>query len=208
MTRWWPLLVDRAAGLLDGRDRDAVRGDLDEAGVTGARALREILGLIVRRQLMSWTEWRPWVGLVALAMPLGFLLGAIARVWADTGAIYAWLYIDNWTSAYLDSAGSRAELVRTIAGFGAEALALAFTSWATGFVVTAFSARTFWAASALFGLALAAGFAAAPPRAPLNAVVFAIASYRIVPPLVAGVLLVAVPSVFGMRMARRHQEAS
>jgi len=105
MTRWWPLLVDRAAGLLDGRDRDAVRGDLDEAGVTGARALREILGLIVRRQLMSWTEWRPWVGLVALAMPLGFLLGAIARVWADTGAIYAWLYIDNWTSEYLDSAG-------------------------------------------------------------------------------------------------------
>jgi hypothetical protein len=52
MTRtcWW--LVDIASRMLEPDERDAVRGDLAESGVTGGYALRDLLGLLARRQAM------------------------------------------------------------------------------------------------------------------------------------------------------------
>src|SRR5262249_30323988 len=135
---------------------------------------------------------------------LGFLLGAVSRSWSYASAIYAWLYVDNWTWAQLGSAGSRLALASTAGVFAARVLALAVASWASGFVLGVFSRRTIWTAGALFCLALTAGFAVAPPPAEQHAVVFAMTFYRLVLPLFTATALVAVPSVFGMRTAVRR----
>ena len=55
---------------LEPDERDAVQGDLAELGVTGMRALRDLLGLIVRRQALAWTDRRPWLPLGVLVVPL------------------------------------------------------------------------------------------------------------------------------------------
>jgi len=70
----------------------------------------EVLGLVVRRQAASWTQWGPWLALVGVVMPLGVLLGQLSWSWADGSAIYAFLYVNNWTWAYLESPGARRDL--------------------------------------------------------------------------------------------------
>jgi len=207
MTRRWQTLANMALQMLDAEERDAVGGDLEEAGVGGPRALREILGLAARRQMLAWTEWRPWVALAAVGIPLGLLLGAISRRWSYASAIYAWLYIDNWTWAYLASAGSRAELAHSVAAFAARLIALAIASCAAGFVLAVFSRRAIWTAGALFFLALSVGVASAPPVAEQHAVVFALTFYRLVLPLLTATALVVVPSLVGMWTAMRRQES-
>ena len=61
MTRigWW--LVDVLSRMLDADERQAVRGDLAESGGSVIRAIRDVLDLIVRRQIGLWG------GLAALA---------------------------------------------------------------------------------------------------------------------------------------------
>ena len=66
--------IDRATALLPAEDRDAVRGDLTELNVSDARALGEMIGLLARRQIRLWTEWRPWLAVAGLVSPLGMLL--------------------------------------------------------------------------------------------------------------------------------------
>src|ERR1700694_3902233 len=71
MTRTCWLLVDIFSQTLEPDERDAIRGDLAESSETSGRALRDVLGLVVRRQAALWTHWRPWLVLVALIVPLG-----------------------------------------------------------------------------------------------------------------------------------------
>jgi len=80
---WW--LADQASRLLGQDEREAVRGDFSELGTTSATALREILGLVVRRQVGTWANRGPWLALVGLVLPLGFLLNVISRHWAASG---------------------------------------------------------------------------------------------------------------------------
>lgn len=204
MNRFWWRAADLASRLLEPGERDVVRGDLAEAHATGAHALREVVGLVGRRQLQVWTGWRPWMALVALIVPLGLLLGAGVRRSAYTTAIYAWLYVDNWTWAYLDSAGSRLELVRCLGEFALNFAALACASWASGFVLAVVSRRAIWVTGALFCLVLIGVFAATPPLvAEQHAAVFAVTFYRVVLPPLAGTTFVLIPSIWGMRVASR-----
>ena len=76
-------LVDISSRLLESAEREAVCGDLAESGVTGSRALGDILGLVVRRQAALWADWRPWLGLVGLVVPLGMLLSIVSKGMAD-----------------------------------------------------------------------------------------------------------------------------
>jgi hypothetical protein len=107
MTRicWW--LVDVVSQLLETTEREAVRGDFAEVGEAGGQALCDLMGLVVRRQTALWADWRPWLALVGLVAPLGLLLSVVARQWAEGSATYAWLYVNNWTWAYLGSPGAR-----------------------------------------------------------------------------------------------------
>src|SRR4051794_7312342 len=64
-------LIERCAGLLqDPAERQAVLGDLQERDVTGGRALFELWGLIVRREMGLWATWRPWTAMVLLIFPV------------------------------------------------------------------------------------------------------------------------------------------
>src|SRR5215217_5061905 len=94
---WWS--VDVLSRLLEADERDAVRGDLMESGASAGRALRDVLGLILRRQATLWMDWRPWLALLGVAAGIGVLLSIVSRWWADASAIYSFLYVNNWTWA-------------------------------------------------------------------------------------------------------------
>lgn len=66
--------VEVAACLLEHDEREAVLGDLVEAGESAWQGLWDVLGLIVRRQLVHWKSWRPWLASFGLALPSSFLL--------------------------------------------------------------------------------------------------------------------------------------
>lgn len=67
-------LLRLTARALEAREREAVLGDLAECGLTGARAWFDVFGLVVRRQLLLWTHWRPWFALIGIAGISGFCL--------------------------------------------------------------------------------------------------------------------------------------
>ncbi len=52
-----------------------VLGDLAELGMSDRRAFNAVLGLVLRRQLGFWKEWKPWFVLVAIVVPVGAALG-------------------------------------------------------------------------------------------------------------------------------------
>jgi len=67
MTRICWRLVDVVSRLLEPDERDAVRGDFAESGVTGGKALFDLIGLATRRQAARWKDWRPWLALLGIA---------------------------------------------------------------------------------------------------------------------------------------------
>jgi len=75
------VLADLASTLLEPHERDVVRGDLAECGVNGWRACLEVLGLVARRQAALWADWRPWLALVGVVLPIGVLLSHASRSW-------------------------------------------------------------------------------------------------------------------------------
>jgi hypothetical protein len=71
---WIMLLAARA---LEPGEREVVLGDLVEQGSSGARPLFDVLGLVVRRQLLIWTSWQPWVALIGIVGVSGFYLSGM-----------------------------------------------------------------------------------------------------------------------------------
>jgi len=69
----WPL-VEAATRLLEPDEREAVLGDLLEAGEGGWSGLPGVLGLVVRRQLQLFRSWRPWAASFGLTLPGSLLL--------------------------------------------------------------------------------------------------------------------------------------
>ena len=208
---WW--LVDTLSRTLEPGERDAVRGDLAESGETSGQALRGVLGLVVRRQAALWKDWRPWLALVGLIVPLGMLLSIISRVTADVNGTYIWLYANNWDWALLTGAGFWYELADSVTFVFVKCLTLVCWSWTTGFVLGSLSRRITQVYGVLFCLMLVFGgllgapryFAclsqyilrASPPEThdPVSALAF----YRVMFPLIVQAVLVAIPSLCGMR---------
>jgi hypothetical protein len=131
-THW--SLVEAAALLLEPGEREVVLGDLAETGEKPWRAVLGVLGLIVRRQVAAWREWRPWLAAFGLAMPGSFfLMGASVSV--STG-VAAWFY---------GAALTRTQSVQLLC----ELALLVAWSWTGGFVVGSISRRTLWVSAAL-----------------------------------------------------------
>jgi hypothetical protein len=210
---WW--LVDRFSRLLEPAERDAVHGDIAESGETAGRALLDVLGLVIRRQTVLWKAWQPWLALIALVVPVGMLLSLISRRMVDGSAIYIWLYVNNWTPAYLTNPGVRHDLFRDSAGIAVEYLAVLCWSWTGGFLVGSLSRRTLAVNGPLFCLVLLLGDLFGAPQflrhwlllpRPLghspvgsNAAVFLEPFYRVIFPLTVQTVLVALPSLWGIR---------
>jgi hypothetical protein len=215
MTRicWW--LVDKFSRLLEPAERDAVHGDIAESGETGRRALFDVLGLVIRRQTVWWKGWRPWLALITLVVPVGMLLSLISRRMADGSAIYIWLYVNNWTLDYLTNVGVRHDLFRDSAEIAVGYLAVLCWSWTGGFLVGSLSRRTIAVNGPLFCLVLLLGALFGAPEflrywlllpRPLGhttvgptAAVFLDPFYRVIFPLMVQTVLVALPSLWGIR---------
>ena len=75
---WLTGFIARA---LDPRECEFVLGDLAECGSSGPRALVDVIGLVMRRQLLIWTSWRPWFALIGIVGVSGFYLsGMLTRL--------------------------------------------------------------------------------------------------------------------------------
>jgi hypothetical protein len=217
MTHFCCWLVDLLSRMLEPAERDAVRGDLAESGVSVGQGLRDVLGLVVRRQMALWQEWQSWVSLGGFVIPLGVLLTLVSRRTADGNAVYLWLYANNWTWTYLTNPGFRDELLGNGGGIVISWIALMCWAWSGGLLLGYLSRRTIWSNAAFlsFGLLLAAVFHPPPfieslflPHhdrfgADPNGAVFAVTFYRVVFPLIVQYVLVLLPLLFGMRQALR-----
>jgi hypothetical protein len=149
---WW--VVDLLCGLLDRDERAAVCGDLVEAHTSTGRALIEVGGLVVRRQAALWLGWRPWLALLTIALPLGFLLSLSSRWFADSIAAHVWLYIRLGEWSYLTIPGWRRDVIDAVITALAGFAALALWSWTAGFVLARLSRRAWWTLGLVLTLAI------------------------------------------------------
>jgi hypothetical protein len=152
MTRicWW--LVHAISRMLDTGERDAVLGDFAESGETGGQALRDVLGLVVRRQAALWKDWRPWLALIGLVGPVGLSLIVFSAVFSGTWELYRWI-VSNYKyiePALLDQTGFtlRHGILLSVCSL----LLLLSWSWTGGFVLGSLSRRTIWAHGVVFCL--------------------------------------------------------
>ncbi len=122
---WSP--VEAAAQLLGPDEREAVLGDLVEAGAGAWQGLLDVLGLVIRRESALWKSWRPWLAAFGLAMPSSFLLmGASVSVSQTLQRPHGGLLLPM-----------------------CQMLLLIAWSWTGGFVVGSLSRRTLWVSAAL-----------------------------------------------------------
>jgi hypothetical protein len=135
----WPL-VEIVARLLEGEEREAVLGDLEEGKESAWRGLFGVLGLICRRQVELWKSWRPWLAGFGVALPSSLLLmGASLTVsWS-----YQRLLCPELLHAASLTRGSGFLLLLC------QAIVLTGWSWTGGFVVGTVSRRTLWASTLL-----------------------------------------------------------
>src|SRR5215469_18747826 len=91
----WPVVV-WLSGFLGQAERGAVLGDLTEYGESGGRAIASVLGLIVRRETAVLLDVRLWLAVAFVVLPISYLLSAIAKTTAGEGAVYSWMYLNNW----------------------------------------------------------------------------------------------------------------
>uniref|UniRef100_Q01QT7 Uncharacterized protein n=1 Tax=Solibacter usitatus (strain Ellin6076) TaxID=234267 RepID=Q01QT7_SOLUE len=188
-------LVNLLAGLLEPEEREAVLGDLAEGGANQIAAVRDLLGLLLRRQ---WT----WPTLLLLLS--GGLLGMSSRSTADGSAVYLWLFANNWDWALMGNAGFRHDLTHYGGNLVISLATLACWSCAAGFLIGTLSRRAGTAKGVLFCLIVLATPLVQSPRSLArdfegNAAVFAMTFYRVVFPALVLVLLVLVPALWAMR---------
>jgi hypothetical protein len=198
---WWRMALS-ASRMLSVPDRDAVLGDLAEAGESGGAALRSVLGLVAWRQAECWNDWAPWLGLVGLAAPLGILLTVLSRRVADHSAIYLWLYVNNWSSMFVENAAFRHDLLETLAGFGFICSMSIFWAWTGGFALGLVSRGATAVNGAILCLVSVAVELSAGPQSGVSGVhaaVFEAAFYRVVFPWIVQTVLAVIPALWGMR---------
>ena len=216
MTRICWRMVDISSRMLEPDERDAVRGDLAESGTTGGQALRDVLGLVIRRQATLWTDWRPWLTLVGLVLPLGMLLSIVSKSTADGTSVYIWMYANNWDWDLARNPGFRYEFVHCIPVVFMPLVSLVCSSWISGFVLGSVSRRVARLNAVLFCSALLFGaLLGAPtyfdyywrylhrafpnPSTVSNNPVFSLVFYKVMFPLILQAALVVIPAVSGMR---------
>ena len=134
MTGGWAW-VEAAAGMLPRDEREAVLGDLTEAGEGVWQAMLDVLGLVLRRQALHWKNWRPWVAAFGVALPCSFLLMGMS-------VSVSWAFQHILTSSV--TRGSGLALSSTWTPLILQALLLIGWSWTGGFVVGSVSRRTLW----------------------------------------------------------------
>lgn len=204
MTRLSSWFVEHLSQLLEPEEREAVHGDLEECRITGARALLELSGLVVRRHAEVWAGGRAWLALGA-TLSVGMILSVVSRQWATVGAIYGWTYVDHWTWGYLESPGARLDLARALWGLMSCSVALIVWSWTSGLAIGSLSRRSAFTSGVVFSVVVFAGTAGTTTTGlqnPFNSNVFSATFYRIALPVIVRTVLVVLPALWGMQRLR------
>jgi hypothetical protein len=126
--------VEAASSMLGRDEREAVLGDLIEAGEGACRAILAVLGLVLRREAAAWKSWRPWIAAFGLSVPCSFLLmgaslslsQALQSILASSDTHVGHPLGSPWLSVI------------------PQALLLVGWSWTGGFVVSTVSRRMLW----------------------------------------------------------------
>ena len=71
-------LIEMLAGWLDSAEREVVLGDLAEGCKSNAQTMRDLLGLVARRQAVAWNDPVPWLFLLGVVIPIGLLICMVA----------------------------------------------------------------------------------------------------------------------------------
>ena len=192
-------VADRVSALLDPGERAAVCGDLMELGVDGRRALGDVLGLVLRRQLALWRDWHPWLAVAAVALPIGVLLSYASRWWFGIGGRYFVWYVKGWSSAFLASPGARRDLLELAVGALLCCATLVVWSWTSGYVLGRLSRRAVWITGTLFCAAVLLGTFGTPTTAREPSLLY----YRVVWPRTLQAAFVLLPALAGMKRGVR-----
>jgi hypothetical protein len=202
-------LAESLARLLEPDERQAVLGDIAESGESAIEALRDVLGLVARRQAALWKGTRPWLALFGLVIPLAVALGRASMRTAHTSAIYFWMYFNNWDWDLLRNPAFRFNTRQVGQHFALSYLQLIVLSWAGGRVLAWAGRRAAPVHALLFSLAvLATPFPQPLSRGPAvesNAPVFALVFYQTVFPWILQTALVLLPALWAMRQAARKE---
>jgi len=202
-------------------EREAVLGDLTENGDSPGRAMVNVLGLVVRRQTAVLWDLRLWLAVAFVVLPVSYLLSAIAEATVGEGAVYSWMYLNNWDWALTRNPGFWHVLRETAMSFGVTCLVLACWSWCAGFLIGRFANAGLQTSRNIFIVLLAASFVGDAPgrlihfwwslhglplalslpdtHAPITANIF----YRVFFPWIVLALLVIVPAFSGIRQGNR-----
>lgn len=133
-------LMDVVSQVLEPLEREAVKGDLVEAGESGWQALLGVLGLVIRRQADLWKNWRPWLAVFGLAVPSSFLLMGFSL--SVSHAYQQWIGPDLFRVTGLTVGPGLTLLVCNV-------VLLIGWAWTGGFVVGSVSRRTLWVSATL-----------------------------------------------------------
>ena len=199
---WW--LVDVLSRALPADEGLAARGDLTESAVPARRAVREMLGLVLRRQAVEWARPRPWLALLTVALPSGILLGNLAQFWSQGSAAYLWLFVTGADPRSLNGTVWRIgaqELAALAPWLGLNAVTVAAWAWVAGSAVRSMAHRAILTVAPAFLAALVLGTVGAVPiggfsgSAPSSTVL-----YGVIVPALLRVGLVALPLLGGLML--------
>jgi hypothetical protein len=214
-------LVDVLTETLDPDECDTVRGDMAEAGPCTFHAVRDVLGLVARRQMNQWAHFRPWMILAGLIVPLAFLLSIFSCRSSGMSSVYLWMYINNWHWGDARTVGFWQVLSETVLSVCLSQLTLVCWAWTAGLAIGAVSRgllqvnRLLLSFTLLFaelvGIPLYLDFYSrylhrsfgVPGIPDPNAPVFAIAFYREMFPFIVQAIFVVFPALWGMREGSR-----
>lgn len=126
-------LIEAMALQLTPTEREIVLGDLIEARETAWRGMREVSGLVARRQLRLWYGWRPWLAAPGLALPSSFMLMGFS--FAISSELRNRFFHGGPLSFFSTDPG---ELLPVLC----QVFVLLICAWAVGFTVESLSRRT------------------------------------------------------------------
>ncbi len=149
---WW--IAGRVARLLCAQDRNMAMGDLTELGVSGGRALREVSGLVARRQMETWKDWRPWLALLGLAGMAGVGLSRLVFGFSVALSLQIRTY---WHYGVMMNDSTPGEVIRSLICL---VLVIGVWSWTSGLVLGLLSGRALWLTGPLFYLIVVQSFPA------------------------------------------------
>ena len=143
----WIRCAHALSGSLDPMEREAVLGDFAELRRSDRQILMGTAGLVLRRQLGFWKQWKPWFVLAAIVIPVCPLLAKLSDQLGQSlfPNLVMWL---NHGMSYETGVSSGALLT----AFCFRSAALVTWSWTSAFALGTLSRKTAWANGILFFL--------------------------------------------------------